>query len=765
MSVSSKEAFRLTLCRNLAKVAPLQIDPRACSRNWTSQRGSEKACGQRARDSSKSQRLGTSSLPWGPWTGLTNSTTSAPRWLKDPIHHQYPDSLAGRQKVTRSPDWLRNLCAYHRLTLILDSTHRYNISEPFDFQHLTHTDPSQFQKMQEASQYDIASEFSALRASQAPRRQLQGIKAQNLTCPEETLDGSSSPRPAAQIESPRSEASPRDKLQHSLYVPPSPTSTPDMSDEEIYLDRAAASGSTPPRISSPELDHFDDAYALLSRRTSQVLPHQPSMDYPIATWADGVYNFSLPHAMTTPDDVAQTLHAPPFHINRTELSQVLEEDEFVDGKRYSFVKPTNPSSMSSADFWYNKALSATKLSPPKSAFAPTALAFEEKQVSVNRPPSVFEQPAYDIPFRPHSRGPSSDAGEDMEASWEDDIDWCYEHAAEADCNFDWNRSSTVYGDPNGLLASFSERATHQLEQHLERKFPLRFTQSMPGSSSTYASVPSIMVPVQCDVPDLEPPSAISAQSSFDNVSEAVTPVQTSATDLNQHFLTAACKPTCQDWVDHASPLPTQNDHDSTMIFEDHFHVIYARKSLPEHNFPLGQVDGSTISSASPRSSRSPLSKSSSQESFWSRRDHRSNSGSSVPDLIQSKINSERRAYSGEQVVNTESLTTTNGEIVHPSTHHRRSHSLAKDVAQKNILTKVKNRDSGPVDGGSLPPPAAHNQGRHSPDATTRSVDMWSAPFPARPFPSRSRAGSHASSSGKKPSAVYLPYQAVDEAQA
>ena len=36
--------------------------------------------------------------------------------------------------------------------------------------------------------------------------------------------------------------------------------------------------------------------------------------------------------------------------------------------------------------------------------------------------------------------------EDLDSSWEDDIDYCYEHAAEADCEFDWTNTSRFEED-------------------------------------------------------------------------------------------------------------------------------------------------------------------------------------------------------------------------------------------------------------------------------------------------------------------------------
>ncbi|KAF2457190.1 hypothetical protein BDY21DRAFT_364100 [Lineolata rhizophorae] len=54
------------------------------------------------------------------------------------------------------------------------------ISAPFDFQHLTHTQHSQFPELDRTSQYELVAEFWAVRASQSARRDLRGIKAKDL---------------------------------------------------------------------------------------------------------------------------------------------------------------------------------------------------------------------------------------------------------------------------------------------------------------------------------------------------------------------------------------------------------------------------------------------------------------------------------------------------------------------------------------------------------------------------------------------------------
>lgn len=54
------------------------------------------------------------------------------------------------------------------------------ISSPFDFHHVTHTQPRQFESLDRGSQNELITEFIAIRAAQRPKSTLQGIQADDL---------------------------------------------------------------------------------------------------------------------------------------------------------------------------------------------------------------------------------------------------------------------------------------------------------------------------------------------------------------------------------------------------------------------------------------------------------------------------------------------------------------------------------------------------------------------------------------------------------
>ena len=610
--------------------------------------------------------------------------------------------MRGRHPRTTVGEILFSL-GHDRTDTLIDTLARYNISEPFNFQHLTHTEPVQYKRMEEASPNDFVSEFSALRASQAPRRELQGIKADNIILRDEAYvyeSESEMSSPARSIGEPvprpASEAF-GDHLSHRSYTPSSPLqnlhhaiSIDSISNISPILPRDATSPSpstSTPKTRQPFSPNFfpDNQYSLPLTEAFPTFQDADcggieSPEYPTSCWNAGVDDFVLPHAVTTPDDEAHTLRPPPFHMVRTELCRVLEEDECSEGRRS--IATVRPSTPSSTGLLLRPSRSFPNLRhqqhPLKGGHAHAHAHAHAQSVTLDnrttstmiRPSSIFEQVSSDIPEGLHACELAAPLKE-QDSTWEDAIDYCYDNEAEANCNFDWHhdhppldhadhsdlvqivekpfmpplkttllpcpaqvqishRSSSIYS----MLPS-SARLPHRAASsiyspslpppHTPARFPQR-------ASSIYSAAPTLIVPSPsfASVPDLDPSSAVSGSSSLDSV-EALTPrEEESPPDLSQQILTATCKPTCQDWTDQ-TPSPPTDDPESIMVYEDLYHVIYARKSQPEPAaFDFGQLDGSTISSISPRSSRTSglISKKSSQESVWSSFDRRHNRTSS-----------------------------------------------------------------------------------------------------------------------------------------
>lgn len=597
--------------------------------------------------------------------------------------------------------------------------------------------------MEEASQNDFVSEFSAMRASQAPRRELQGIKANNIILHDESYPSDSE----SEISSPpclSDSGSPRlrsckspDTLQRGLYTPPSPLRSlhhsrsidsisqisPILPRDPTYPVKRVISQQFTPDFFA---DHQQSPSTIENFPSLVEKPSYEGSEYPTETWNSDAFDFIAPHAVTTPDDEAHTLRPPPFQMVRTGLTRVLEEDEISEGRRsiatVSTLRPSTPSSV----LRQSRSIPNLKQSPKLNQLSTQSVVIEACLTTL-RPSSIFEQTLTDIPDRPKSCEPASpkEAG----TTWEDAIDWCYSNEADADCDSYWrcdpyadeavvvtNHSNIAHVGKEPLMESLKTtllpcpvRVPYRSSSiysmlHSPTRLPQRASSiysAMPPTpvrcpqraSSTYSATPTLIVPSQTFVPDLDPPSAVSSGSSMDSVSGAVTPREESTPDLRQHILIATCKPTCRDWTEH-TPSPPVDDPESIVVYEDLYHVIYARKPLPEPAFDFGQLDASTVSSISSRSSSSAISKKSSQESVWSRHNRHSSSSTSVPELVQGKSVDASVDQLTDRLHDLEA-TVTCADAGQAAAHRRRSRSrsLAREMARQSVRSKIMSQNS------------------------------------------------------------------------
>lgn len=674
-----------------------------------------------------------------------------------------------------------------------DVSPRHNISEPFNFHHLTHTTPQHIEKIQGTNYNDLVSEFSAIRASQAPRRELRGIKANDIKhgtySSENSVSVTSSPPRTGFSKSPPespareqgqggghtySSTSPVRKMSHSRSV--ENFSQPSLG----YHTAQSSPTSPPPRTSSRNF--APDFFTFHHEPANDPTLHPPTTsadsdpsNYPIATGNEGVYDSSVPHAVTTPDDAARSLRPPPFSLIRTELAGVPEEDEMSEGKRSSIatsvIRPTSPTS----SIRHAKSFPSTKLPHRRSGVLPQTDEEDDGGLPRSIIKSVtFAAPCVDehkeeIPTRPRASRRISLRKED---SWEDVIDYCYEHEAEAHCDFDWDLAST-HEDTNSLHAETADMLNSPAANGSE--FPanrLADVNISPNHNmmahrrpcSSYSSSPPLLLQLQTSLPDLQAPTATSVESSFSSISEAVTPSQyqepalsTKTSDANRQGWSASSI---------ASPIVMPDDSGPESSFDDMYREMVTSHDTLEQQLPFhpARVDGSTISN-SPRSSGSPISKSSSQESFWysqanaaARRQRDAGSVGSLPELIQS-ISNEKSDVSTDQLVGHNALLNTSDAPVDGS---QRRCSLAKNIALKSILSKVltpEERDPLSIH------PAFRD--RASSDATLLSSDCSVPPPPPPPkFVGRMRSTSSASSlssrAGKRASYSLFPAPPVNK---
>ena len=626
------------------------------------------------------------------------------------------------------------------------------------------------------------SEFFALRASQASQPQLRGIKAQDIQredFPRDALlpDSPSHPRNnVARLPSfPTSRT--HDHTQHNTYGTTFPIRSLEhtrplnnFSHPSAAYHIEASSPASPDFFTYHHESPTDTAFGASNQIESTEL-----LDYPIGTWNDGVYDLASPHAVTT-NEPTDWNRQVPFSMVKTELAPVEEDDE-SDEKRNSILACSQPPITANLGAGKAKSFPGTKLAlrwrsdaclattedsqgkrehqVPKDRETPRSLSttmcpvdngvFDAPRRHCGSSEPCSENRPDNVPVRPRLSRHISLEFNDMDAFWEtasDAINCSYALGAEGDSNFDWHRSSIHEDDM--YVPTTDDMRTDAFDTAPESSNKTAFPASpSPGrdtlkrSSSLYSSSSSSLLPVQTFPSKLEPSSAVSTESSFSSISEAVTPNETTESAIKY-----------KEWYQPA--YMDSSDHECQTYQEDMYHHMYTNDYPQDASFQLhnvGRIDGSTIDN-SPRSSQSPISKSSSQESFWytqaasnARRPRNVGSISSLPELVSSKNSRERIDPAVDQMTDSFALLNPSdfpSDSQQTSTaQRRRSPNLAKGAAQNIILSKVKTAEE-PV------PPLPTSRDTSSSDVSF--VQDSSMPPPLQPTAGRRmRSGSSASS--------------------
>jgi hypothetical protein len=180
-----------------------------------------------------------------------------------------------------------------------------------------------------------------------------------------------------------------------------------------------------------------------------------------------------------------------------------------------------------------------------------------------------------------------------DASWEQDIDYCYEHEIEADCDYQWDQCSVE--EETVVEAAPAANSQPQLELHLD-----------DDDRSIYHGRfrPSLLVPSAYDVPELSPMSNTSAVSSDPRTPSAFlrpnhvrSPSHASSFKESHGF---NLSPTL------LIPTDFQSQLEQDTLYDDHFinnHSISATIFAQEpYNHPTSPVDETSSSIVSYRSS-------------------------------------------------------------------------------------------------------------------------------------------------------------------
>ncbi|KAF2750103.1 hypothetical protein M011DRAFT_474582 [Sporormia fimetaria CBS 119925] len=415
---------------------------------------------------------------------------------------------------------------------------RHRISSPFDFQHVTHTDREQFTSLGHASGNDTVAGFSGVPSSQAPRRDFHGIKADdvmfnnNLSSDNLFSPSSRSTSALGTTWLPGLDAEDHQAGDHSIE--PSRQSM----GRTVRGTRSVESFSRPgihPRAhwntqgSLGDTEDLDgDANAIrrvpvrsrANRNSGLWDRYAPFSSPPLETTLETITDESdyFGHAVTTPDDTAVPM-TPTYSPSLEDVAE--EPDRFID-PRPAPSPPTRMPRSPRSPLYESLAAYAQDQPSAQTSFYPT---YDSHTQYVPKPRPVSQLSdtlgSATIPRRFSARRTSttrrqSNTWRAMDDSWEDDVDFIYEHALEAECDLDWEHSSAA---DNGGGAS--GRTTAQ-ETQRPNTAPSLHSPSQSVASEEMSPYrggfyrgnfrPSLLVPSTSSIPELESRSAVSAST-------------------------------------------------------------------------------------------------------------------------------------------------------------------------------------------------------------------------------------------------------------
>ncbi|KAI0901793.1 hypothetical protein F4806DRAFT_14814 [Annulohypoxylon nitens] len=359
---------------------------------------------------------------------------------------------------------------------------KLQISGPYNFQHLTHTRKDSVPNIDRSNHLELVSEFSGMRPRRPTNASLSGHQhsdSQYSAFPSETfyhqedpsaglyVDGAQSrdkalppsppPPPPSARYAKRSQSQDMSKIRHAPPRPPrsppfdsgvtSPIPPPPRTSSRISVRHARYDSLTMARMAATAMadrpatstgfrkpEPFAPTSAPAAAPTSPKdispkgyspkglrPPPAPRATPMVESVQEEIESEMLPRAVSTPDDAAW-----PLTNSIGALPDVPEEEEHHAQSR--------PSRMSVAS---NHSSLRGSISVP-------LLRQLSLTQSPQRPPSNASDTLGLFNAQRLMRTGTGDEYYDDEAdrdNWEDDIDYCYEHEAEADCDYAWERPS------------------------------------------------------------------------------------------------------------------------------------------------------------------------------------------------------------------------------------------------------------------------------------------------------------------------------------
>ncbi|KAL5877675.1 hypothetical protein ACKVWC_006827 [Pyricularia oryzae] len=407
-----------------------------------------------------------------------------------------------------------------------DVKRKYTISAPYNFQHLAHSDRDASPGMPSANRLTIQSEDFLIRASRVPSEgSLVGINAESdnsvnssyeqLESLDEHTEVAGKPAPVSPV-SPFFSVSPvrrryplikvrsqelmeqspprQTKLDETKPPVPPPRVSSRVSLRHAGLesisatarhDRPQTSGGlsqTSQRSASPDQED-DYLHMRKTSRESNIFP------------AEFRSSRAIPPASNTNN---WPLACPPGAASPDALPNVPEEEEHAIRARSRASVISTSSSLRASKSVPMLWQIGTSSQRPSSIASDTLGRFDMSRLVAQRAPGVDSMTNESLDVL-------------LSDSWEDDIDYCYEHEAEADCNYAWDRPSL------------------DISRDDDNTTPIEFDYTDEQSVLAHG----YLRPGHFDVPALSPVSQVSRDSTI--LIEAVTPTTPAVPTASANF--------------------------------------------------------------------------------------------------------------------------------------------------------------------------------------------------------------------------------------
>lgn len=329
---------------------------------------------------------------------------------------------------------------YNVLILRLDYQHRKksSISPPFNFQHVTHTAKKHLPKLETVDEKDLKTKFWAVNAYQKPKEEVHGIKVEDL---EQRRDRSLSPGARAEL--------PRRSSQSLVASNPSHTVTRSLDEtlfdetQETKFDPDAALESlhevnnAGPYPAKRHPKHYSSMSSLASTRSNSKPQHlriHASFDNgsPNRASPENAMQHKVRSSLPTnpPPAPGSAPGKAPVTLHRKPVGQSFKANQSLPPIPARSEQPHRDSKVppSAKSYSLFPAPPGKKIDTPPSATSSATSKRSSKSAGTTSRSSLSSSTRRTEVF--------------SEASWEDDIDFAYEHGAEAMLE-DWDTASPL----------------------------------------------------------------------------------------------------------------------------------------------------------------------------------------------------------------------------------------------------------------------------------------------------------------------------------